>query len=207
MSSAVQPGPACAPPATGADSVAVRKALLCDVRPLVDLINRYASTGIMLPRTEAELSENIRDFTVAEAGGRLVGCGALHFYGAATAEVRSLAVAPEWKNHGVGRLLMEAIEAEASVNAVEALFAFTYVPGFFGKFGFVEVDRGALPSKVWKDCLRCPKFQCCDEIAMRKLLVPTLGAIEDTPICGGHTLRHDADDTGVILPIIRKDTV
>ncbi len=207
MSSLAQPSPAGALPAVGADSVAVRKALLSDVRPLVDLINRYASTGIMLPRTEAELSENIRDFTVAEAGGRLVGCGALHFYGPATAEVRSLAVAPEWKNHGVGRLLMEAIEAEATVNAVEALFAFTYVPGFFGKFDFVGVDRGTLPSKVWKDCLRCPKFECCDEIAMRKLLASTLRVAGDAPVCGASTLRHDADETGVLLPIIRKDTV
>jgi amino-acid N-acetyltransferase len=25
---------------------------------------------------------------------------------------------------------------------------------------------------VWKDCLRCPKFQCCDEIAVVKALRP-----------------------------------
>jgi len=50
------------------------------------------------------------------------------------------------------------------------LFAFTYVPKFFEKLGFIIVDRGELPLKAWKDCLRCPKFQCCDEIAMRKVL-------------------------------------
>ena len=49
---------------------------------------------------------------------------------------------------------------------IDAVFAFTYVPDFFGKMGFAEVERGELPLKAWKDCLRCPKFQCCDEVAM-----------------------------------------
>jgi hypothetical protein len=34
--------------------------------------------------------------------------------------------------------------------------------------GFSQVDRGELPLKAWKDCLRCPKFQACDEIPMLK---------------------------------------
>ena len=52
------------------------------------------------------------------------------------------------------------------------MFAFTYVAGFFGKMGFQEVERGELPLKVWKDCVRCPKFQCCDEIAVLRVLRP-----------------------------------
>ena len=57
----------------------IRSALLSDVTPLLALINGYAAKGIMLPRTEFELSENMRDFTVAYDGNRLAGCGALHF--------------------------------------------------------------------------------------------------------------------------------
>ena len=95
----------------------VRKALMTDVKPLLRLINGYASMGIMLPRTEAELAEGIRDFTVAETGTELAGCGALHFYGTAIAEVRSLAVDPRWKRHRVGTRLMEALESEARDNA------------------------------------------------------------------------------------------
>ena len=65
---------------------------------------------------------------------------------------------------------MEALEAEARENDLESFFAFTYVPAFFAKLGFVEVERGELPLKAWKDCIRCPKFQACDEIAMLKQL-------------------------------------
>jgi amino-acid N-acetyltransferase len=154
------------------DVVTVRKATMSDIHALLNLINDYAANGIMLPRTEFEMSENIRDFSLAYLGEKLAGCGALHFYTPTSGEVRSLAVDPHLKTRGVGRRMVEALEAEAVENRLHAIFAFTYVPDFFRKVGFQEVERGALPLKVWKDCLRCPKFQCCDEIAMVKALRP-----------------------------------
>lgn len=151
-------------------NLSVRKAGMRDIPNVIGLINSYAAAGIMLPRTEFELSENIRDFTVVYDEKVLAGCGALHFYTPTTAEVRSLAVLPEMKQHGIGRRLVEALEAEARENELEAIFAFTYVPGFFRRLGFSEVERGELPLKAWKDCLRCPKFEKCDEIAVLKRL-------------------------------------
>jgi amino-acid N-acetyltransferase len=148
----------------------VRKATLRDIPALLRLINGYAAQGIMLPRTEFELSENIRDFTVVCAGQQLLGCGALHFYTPISGEIRSLAVAPSSKRGGIGRLLVEALEEEANHNNLHAIFAFTYVFDFFDKLGFQQVDRGLLPLKVWKDCMSCPKFDCCEEIAVVKTL-------------------------------------
>src|SRR5713101_2904471 len=150
--------------------VEIRKASLTDIPALLALINNYASQGVMLPRTEFEMAENIRDFQVAFEDGRLVACGALHFYTATSGEVRSLAVEPGLKIRGIGRKLMERLDQEARAHDLHSLFAFTYVPGFFRKLGYEEVDRGELPLKAWKDCLRCPKFQACDEIAMLKRL-------------------------------------
>jgi amino-acid N-acetyltransferase len=147
-----------------------RKATLRDVTGLLHLINGYAAQGIMLPRTEFELSENIRDFTVIQAGAQIAGCGALHFYTPVSGEIRSLAVAPAYKGAGIGRLVVESLENEAISNDLHSLFAFTYVPDFFRKLGFHPVDRGLLPLKVWKDCLSCSKFECCDEIAVIKAL-------------------------------------
>ena len=114
------------------------------------------------------MSENIRDFLLAFDGDRLVGCGALHFYSPTSGEIRSLAVDPKSKSRGVGRALVEALEEEARECGLQSIFAFTYVDRFFEKLGFVEVERGELPLKAWKDCLRCPKFQSCDETAMVK---------------------------------------
>src|SRR5271170_3223770 len=152
------------------ENLTIRKAGMRDIHALLRLINSYAAEGIMLPRTEFEISENIRDFTVIYAGPQLLGCGALHFYTPTSGEIRSLAVAPAIKKQGVGVLLIETLEEEAISNDLHAIFAFTYVADFFRKLGFHQVDRGLLPLKVWKDCLSCPKFQCCDEIAVLKVL-------------------------------------
>jgi amino-acid N-acetyltransferase len=151
-------------------SVAVRKAAMRDIPALLDLIDGYAAQGVMLPRTEFELSENIRDFCVAVSGEQLVGCGALHFYSPLTAEVRSLAVDPRVKSNGIGRLIVRFLINEAMEYSIAGVFAFTYVAEFFSRLGFHEVERGVLPLKVWKDCLRCPKFQGCDEIAVLRIL-------------------------------------
>jgi amino-acid N-acetyltransferase len=163
--------PSSLPLAEGA-AIVVRKASMRDIHALLALINRYAAEGVMLPRTEFEMSENIRDFTVAYSGEHLLGCGALHYYSPTSGEVRSLAVDPNLKTKGIGRRIVKALENEAIESQLHALFAFTYVKEFFYKLGFREVERGALPLKVWKDCVRCPKFQCCDEIAVLKALRP-----------------------------------
>ncbi len=148
----------------------IRKARMQDIAGMARLINDYAAQEIMLPRNEMELAESIRDFTVAVSDGIIVGCVALHFYTTIAGEVRSLAVHPDYSRHGIGRKMVEEIEKEARDCDLATLFAFTYVPGFFAKLGYDTVDRNVLPLKAWKDCLRCPKFQNCDEIAVLKRL-------------------------------------
>jgi len=150
----------------------VRKAVMRDIPNILSLINGYAAKGIMLPRTEFEMSEAIRDFMVVTVGEELLGCGALHFYTPTIGEIRSLAVHEHAKTHGVGRRVVEALVAEAQDYELDVIFAFTYVAEFFNKVGFHVVERGVLPLKAWKDCLRCPKFQACDEIAVLRILRP-----------------------------------
>jgi amino-acid N-acetyltransferase len=157
--------------AAGLD-LTTRKAVMRDIPSILGLINSYAAQGIMLPRTEFEMSEAIRDFTVVERAGVFLGCGALHFYSPTAGEIRSLAVVENAKTHGAGRRLVEALVAEAQAYELDAVFAFTYVVEFFSKVGFQVVERGVLPLKAWKDCLRCPKFQACDEVAMLHVLKP-----------------------------------
>lgn len=179
-----------------------RKAVMHDIPLILDLINGYAAKGIMLPRTEFELSEAIRDFSVVRQGETLLGCGALHFYTPTIGEIRSLAVDEKAKTKGVGRVLVEALVQEAIVYELDAVFAFTYVVDFFCKVGFHVVERGALPLKAWKDCLRCPKFQACDEVAVVRLLHPERD-LEPPPQfrleSGG-----SADDQLIRIPIPRN---
>jgi amino-acid N-acetyltransferase len=157
---------------TPAMPVTIRKAVMRDIPALLELINGYAARGMMLPRTEFEMSEAIRDFTVVTQKNQLLGCGALHFYSPTAGEIRSLAVAEQAKTKGVGRQLVEALVAEGEQYELDVVFAFTYIADFFSRAGFQEVERGILPLKAWKDCLRCPKFQSCDEVAVMRVLRP-----------------------------------
>ena len=79
-----------------------RKAILPDAKHIHELISAYSSDGTLLPRTLAEICENVRDFVVLENEGRIIGCGALHLYGTHLAEIRSITVGPRAQGHGGG---------------------------------------------------------------------------------------------------------
>lgn len=150
--------------------VTVRNARLSDAGAIHGIIEVYSSQKLMLPRTPMQIYENIRDYSIAEESGVVVGVGALHFFWEDLAELRALAVAPSHKNFGVGRKIVLHLIEEARVMKVASVFAFTYVPQFFEKFGFVQVPHSSLPLKVWKDCINCSFFNNCNEIAMIKRL-------------------------------------
>ncbi len=168
-------------------SALIRRATLRDVPEIARIIEDYARQAILLPRTELELAENIREFHTAydPASGQVLGCCALKIYTCAFAEVRSLAVVESIKGTGTGLALLNAIEAEARSLGVESLFAFTTVSGFFARAGYHAVDRARLPLKVWKDCLQCSKLRNCDEIAMQKPLRSETDDLTHSPQEGG----------------------
>jgi amino-acid N-acetyltransferase len=185
-------------PHAGAAVFSVRKARMSDIQPILDLVNEHAARGLMLARTEFELSEAIRDFTVVTRGSELLGCGALHFYSPTIGEIRSLAVNNSAKTQGVGRKVVEALIEEAQDFDLDAVFAFTYVADFFRKVGFHRVERGTLPLKAWKDCVRCSKFQACDEIAVLRILRPDHWA-ESQPQRWGFAMTSP-DDPFIQIP-------
>jgi amino-acid N-acetyltransferase len=146
--------------------IQTRNAVLPDVAQIHAIIQPYADAGTLLPRPMAELCENVRDFVVAEEDGRVIGCGALHLYGAHLAEIRSIAVSPDAKGKGAGRALVAALQAEAKRHGVTCVCLFTRTPAFFAHLGFEVARREELPDKIYKDCLCCPKLSDCDEVAM-----------------------------------------
>jgi amino-acid N-acetyltransferase len=133
------------------------------VPALFELINRFARERVMLPRTLTDLYESLWGFTVAEEGGRVLGCGALKFYSRDLAEIRSLCVEPGRESRGMGTALVERLLDEAEGYGLKSVFALTLVPDFFRKCGFRETRREKFPLKVRRDCLSCPNYSCCDE--------------------------------------------
>jgi amino-acid N-acetyltransferase len=144
----------------------LRKAKTKDVPQIVQLINHYAGKGEMLSRSQSQVFNALRDYVVIEENGRLVGCGALHVVWNDIAEIRSLAIAPECVGQGLGKRIVEYLVEDARGLELPRVFILTYKPDFFAKLKFEPVDKKDLPHKVWKDCLNCPKFPGCDEVAM-----------------------------------------
>ncbi len=146
----------------------IRKAAVDDVRDIQELINFYAKLDSMLPRSLNELYENIRDFFVYEEDGKISGCVALHVAWEDLAEVKSLAVDRSKERQNIGSMLVNAAFEDAKRLKVRRVFALTYVPDFFQKFGFRKIEHSELPHKIWSECIRCVKFPDCQETAMVK---------------------------------------
>lgn len=144
----------------------IRPAKLTDVPRMMPLLNDYARQAEILPRMEADVYQSIREWIVAEASGRIVGMGALLVLWGNLAEVRSLVVDPAWHGYGIGRKIVSALLEQASALAVPTVFALTRQAGFFLKLGFSLTEKEKLPRKVMKDCVFCPKFHACDEVAV-----------------------------------------
>jgi amino-acid N-acetyltransferase len=148
----------------------IRKAKLNDVKEIQRMIKLYAPRGGILPRSLSELYDHLRDFFIFVWNRRIIGICALHICWEDLAEIRSLAVAEEDQNKGIGAKLVKACLKESKLLGVKKVFALTYQPEFFEKMGFKRVDKTVLPHKIWTDCLRCVKFPDCDEIALVKEL-------------------------------------
>ena len=148
----------------------IRKDVMDDAKAIQTLVNTYEKDGEMLPLSINDIYEKILEFVVWDDGGELLGCCAIHPTWEDLAEIRSVAVNPNSKKNGIGRALVERSIETAQILGISKVFLLTYVPGFFGKLGFTEVEKEELPKKIWSDCLKCAKFPDCDEIAMIKKL-------------------------------------
>lgn len=154
----------------------VRPAAIGDVPYIHHLMEIYAQQGNLLPRTMSELYRHLRDFFVIESDGKVVACGALEIFTEDLGEVRSLVVDDAYKGRGLGRQLVERIANEARAIGLKRLMALTYVPDFFHRLGFQTVPKETLPEKVWSVCVKCYKFNNCDEIAVLLALKPSTAA-------------------------------
>ena len=152
------------------DDCKIRKATIADIKHCHAQINLFAKQDLMLPRSLSELYENVRDFFVCEDDGKFIGCCALHIMWEDLAEVKSLAVAESHHGQGIGHRLVTVCVDEARLLGMPRVFVLTYQRIFFERQGFKVVSKDTLNRKVWAECVRCPHFPDCDEIAMDILL-------------------------------------
>jgi amino-acid N-acetyltransferase len=144
----------------------VMKASVGDVEQIRALIDIYSKQGKMLSRSLSYLYDNIRDYFVVKEAGKVVGCVGLHITWSDLAEIKILAVSPAEQHKGVGKALLEATFAEAKSFGIQRVFTLTLEPEFFTRHGFKVIPRESLPMKIWGECIQCPKYPECDEVAL-----------------------------------------
>lgn len=146
---------------------AIRPATLADVPALERLIAPFVATGDLLPRSNYDLCRHIKEYIVVPDGrGELLACGSLKIYSRTLAEIAAIAVRPDQQGRGLGKAVVEALVAEARRLGLTEVLGLTRKPAFFARLGFSSADKSHFPLKVWADCTRCPRRDCCDETAV-----------------------------------------
>lgn len=156
----------------GVTRMQAEQPLVRDVDALFDLIEHFRKKKALLARSKDMIYQRIRDFFVVKEEGVVIGCAMLHIYSAEYAEIGSLAVYEEHQKKGIGNVLIEEGIRRTHDLGITNIFALTFVPGFFKRHGFTEIDKDDLPHKIWKDCLGCPFFPNCNEVALIKRIIP-----------------------------------
>ena len=145
----------------------IRPARVGDVPSIYELIRTFADRKVMIRRSLGELYESIREFQVAiDDDDRVVGCAALHVFWEDLAELKCLAVAEDVQRAGIGRGLVDACWNQARELEINSVFALTYAVEFFERCGYQQMDKADLPHKIWNECVRCPLFPSCTEVAL-----------------------------------------
>jgi amino-acid N-acetyltransferase len=156
-------------------AVTVRRARTSDVRAVADLVERYAADRILLAKERVTLYEDVQEFRVAEAGGSVVGCGALHVMWEDLAEIRTLAVDPAFRGAGVGSAVLADLVAQARELGVRRLFCLTFEVDFFARHGFTTLDGTPVPPEVYAQLLRSMDEGVAEFLDLARVKPNTLG--------------------------------
>lgn len=151
--------------------IVIRRARAEDAEAVSRLIAIFADEALMLRRTPEMVELAIDDYVVGVTRrGEIVACGALKEYSPSVAEVAAIAVSQDVHGCGVGRAIVDAVEALAMKRGIFDVFALTLQPAFFSAIGYQRVDRARYPEKIRRDCLSCARRFACNEICFAKNL-------------------------------------
>jgi len=144
------------------------KAKLSDIPQMQALVVNEVKDGVILNRSEDEVATNIRSYVLAKDKNKIIGYTALHVHSKRLAEIRSLIVHEKYRGKNIGQKLVEFTLKEAKELGIEEdVLVLTYLPLFFEKLGFVEINKELIPEhKIWADCIKCIHFPVCNEVAL-----------------------------------------
>ena len=154
----------------------VRPAKTADVRGIQEILEPFVQRRILLGKDIVVLYESVQQFLVAEdENDRLIGCGALHVMWEDLGEIRTLIVVDEWLHHGVGRAIVEGLEAQARELGLTRLFCLTFEVDFFERRGFAPIGEQIVDPDVYSQLVRSPDEGVAEFLDLAHVKPNTLG--------------------------------
>jgi amino-acid N-acetyltransferase len=157
--------------------IEVRNARVGDVRSIRDLVRPLAG-NTLTPKDAVAYYEALQQFLVAEdpdVPGRIIGCGALHVMWDELAEVRTLAVHPDFTRRGLGGHLLEALIDDAKALGLRRIFCLTFEVDFFTHHGFAIIEGQAAEPEVYVELLRSYDEGVAEFLDLERVKPNTLG--------------------------------
>ena len=153
----------------------MRAALPADVHAVHDLVEPYAAERILLPKEWVGYYEAVQEFLVAVVDDEVVGCGALHVMWSDLAEIRTLAVRPDRRRHGVGHVLLSALVDRARALGLARVFCLTFEVDFFAAHGFEVIQGTPVDPAVYAELLRSHDDGVAEFLDLARVKPNTLG--------------------------------
>jgi amino-acid N-acetyltransferase len=158
-----------------AERLTIRPATTADVRAIRQLVDTYAPDRRLLSKATVTLYEAVPEFVVGEIDGEVVACGAVHIMWEDLAEVRTVAVDPSLRGQGVGGVLLDHLVQRARDLGVKRVFCLTFETGFFGRYGFVEIDGTPVDHDVFEQLLQSYDEGVAEFLDLERVKPNTLG--------------------------------
>jgi len=157
--------------------IEIRSARASDVRSIRELVRPLAG-NTLTPKDAVSYYEALQQFRVAEdpdLPGRIVGCGALHVMWEELAEVRTLAVHPDFTRRGMGGRLLEVLIDDARDLGLRRIFCLTFEVGFFSRHGFSPIQGQAVEPDVYAELIRSYDEGVAEFLDLERVKPNTLG--------------------------------
>jgi amino-acid N-acetyltransferase len=156
--------------------VTIRPARTDDVPGIRAVVEPLVRKGVLVSKHAVAYYEGLQQFVVAaDSDDRVVGCGALHVLWDDLAEVRTLAVAPDYLGHGVGSMLLRRVLEQARERRVNRVFCLTFEVPFFTRHGFVPLEGAPVPRDVYEQLLRSYDVGVAEFLDLDRVKPNTLG--------------------------------
>lgn len=155
--------------------VAVRRARTPDVPTIRHIVEPLSDARVLVAKEAVAYYESLQEFRVAEVDGQIAGFGALHVMWDDLAEVRTLAVAKEFKSKGIGSIVLERLLEDARQIGVSRVFCLTFEIEFFTRHGFSEIEGTPVAPDVYLELLRSHDDGVAEFLDLARVKPNTLG--------------------------------